>query len=102
MGKVHWTEKALRNVQSIVGYIAEKSPMNAEKVFDRIIETPTILETFPRLGGMVPEFEIEHIREILVYSFRIVYVVKDENVDIIAVTRGASDLTKLIDPANYS
>ena len=43
---------------------------------------------FPRAGRKVPEFDNENIRELLAYSYRIIYELKLDEVTIAAVIHG--------------
>lgn len=40
---------------------------------------------FPRLGRRVPEFEDENVRELIVYSYRIIYQLQNNEAEIAAV-----------------
>jgi toxin ParE1/3/4 len=52
---------------------------------------------FPRLGRIVPELEIENIREIIVGSYRVIYRIREDDVQLLTVHHGARplDLTKI-------
>ena len=41
------------------------------------------------MGRIVPEFGIENIREIIVGSYRVIYRIRDEDVQILTVHHGA-------------
>ena len=43
---------------------------------------------FPRVGHKVPEFDDENIRELAVYSYRIIYRLQGDEVVIAAVIYG--------------
>ncbi len=47
-----------------------------------------ILARFPRSGRKVPEFDDENVRELIVYSYRIIYRLQDNEVVIAAVIHG--------------
>jgi toxin ParE1/3/4 len=47
-----------------------------------------MLTHFPRAGRKVPEFDNENIRELLAYSYRIIYELKLDEVMIAAVIHG--------------
>jgi len=79
MGKIIWTERALYDLQSIYDYIALDSPKNAQNVGLKIVKRVEILTSFPKSGRMVPEFDREDIRELIQWSFRIVYRIVDTN-----------------------
>ena len=47
-----------------------------------------ILERFPQAGRKVPEFDDENIREPVVYSYRIIYRLQNDEALIVAVIHG--------------
>jgi plasmid stabilization system protein ParE len=47
-----------------------------------------ILARFPQAGRKVPEFDDENIRELVVYSYRIIYRLREDEVLIVAVIHG--------------
>jgi plasmid stabilization system protein ParE len=54
----------------------------------RIFALTRTLERFPLSGRKVPEFDNENIRELLAYSYRILYEVERDRVTIAAVIHG--------------
>lgn len=55
----------------------------------KIINSVERLIEFPRSGRIVPEFNVENIREIIFHNYRIVYRIKNTYLEIILVTHGA-------------
>jgi len=47
-----------------------------------------ILARFPRAGRKVPEFDDENVRELIVYSYRIIYRLQNDEALIVAVIHG--------------
>jgi addiction module RelE/StbE family toxin len=82
-----WSPRALHDVESIRDYIAQDSPRIADLVVRRIIKTVERLETFPESGRKVPERNDPEIREVIATPYRIVYRLRDGNVEIITVFR---------------
>ena len=89
---VHWTETALSHLQSIHDYIAKDSKRNADRFVDRITRKSQQIGTWPMAGSVVPEFESPDVREIFEKSYRIVYRILPDRVDVIAVIHGARKL----------
>jgi toxin ParE1/3/4 len=54
----------------------------------RIITSTKTLSDFPMSGRKVPEFDEENIRELIAYSYRIIYAVEKDEVIIAAVIHG--------------
>ena len=66
MAKIRWTVGARRDLHEIVNYIAEDSLAYASNFAERIILAVDRLETFPRLGRVVPEYQDTSVRELIV------------------------------------
>jgi addiction module RelE/StbE family toxin len=92
--KIEWTEPAVTDLETIRDYIKKDSNYYAIRFVERIIEAVESLERFPKKGRVVPEAEEENIREILFYSYRIIYRVETERILILAVIHGARDLSR--------
>jgi toxin ParE1/3/4 len=76
---VRWTSVAFRQFRGIVEYVAAFSPTAGNTLADRITQALDTLETFPRLGRMVLDYQDEAIRELIVGDYRVVYrIVGDE------------------------
>ena len=58
MAKIRWTVGARRDLHEIINYIADDSPAYAINFAERIILAVDRLETFPKLGRIVPEYQI--------------------------------------------
>jgi len=86
--RVVWSPRALADVEAIAAYIASDSPFYANAVVRRVISVTKSLSGFPLAGRKVPEFDEESIREVLAYSYRIIYVVEQEQVTVAAVIHG--------------
>ena len=86
--RVVWSPRALADVEAIAAYIASDSPSYASAVVRRIITSTRTLGDFPMSGRKVPEFDEENIRELIAYSYRIIYAVEKDEVTIAAVIHG--------------
>ncbi len=89
---VIWTEPARDNLRSIYDYIADDSKYYAEEVITSIIEKTEPLDTFPEIGRVVPELMNENIRELFIYSYRIIYeIYPDNNIAVLAIVHAKRD-----------
>jgi toxin ParE1/3/4 len=86
--RIVWSRRAFQDLDAIASYIAQDSPAYASVVLKNIINQTKMLVQFPRSGRIVPEFADENIREILAYSYRIIYRLEGEEVIIAAVIHG--------------
>lgn len=82
---VIWSQPARADLKHIHDFIAEDSKHYARKVAQEIREKTNILEELPNTGKMVPEIGDPAIRELHIYSYRILYEVKGKDCDVLAV-----------------
>ena len=87
--KVHWTDNAQRHLDGIHSYIAQNSPEYAKRMVDRLTRRSQQISAHPLSGRIVPEYEVDRIREGIEGSYRIIYHVKPDQIDVIAVLHGA-------------
>ena len=83
-----WSEEALEDIESIATYIEKDSPIYAKSVVSKFFEKAEILQEFSDLGRTVPEFNDPTIREIFVYSYRLIYRIDEEEILFVAVVHG--------------
>ena len=92
---VKWTYPAKQDLKSIYDYIAKESKFYAKKVADEIFEKSVGLESFPQLGREVPELGDPNIRELIVYSYRLIYEIQASEIKILALIHGKRDFFSL-------
>ena len=83
--KVVWTDTAKHNLRTIYDYIAQNSPAYAKRMVDRLTGRSKQIGVFPLSGRVVPEFEVAQIRELFQRPYRIIYHIRPDSVEIIAV-----------------
>ena len=88
---VHWTDLAVEHLADIHEYLSRTSPGYASRVIDRLTRRSEQIGTFSFSGRAIPEFNNPNIREILELSYRIVYCVRDDRIDVLAVIHGSRD-----------
>ena len=82
---VIWTQAAKADLRSIHDFIKRDSPFYAKRVTQEIIQRTEKIERFPNLGKVVPEIGDDAIREIPVYSYRIIYERGENDIYILTV-----------------
>ena len=92
MVKIIWSDRALKDLESIAGYIAKDSPKYAKITLEKILDKVTILEQFPDSGRMVPEINDPRIKEIIVGSYRVIYERAGKKVSILTVHHSAKKI----------
>lgn len=90
--KVNWTEVAVGHLQYIHDYIARDSKQNARRFVDRISRKSQAIGHWPESGSVVLEFASPKIREVFEKSYRVIYRIHDDRIDILAVIHGARKL----------
>jgi len=89
---VIWSEPAKADLRSIHDFIAHDSRHYAKTVTQDIVEKTDVLNELPRIGRKVPELGQEDIREISLYSYRILYEIKEQDVFVLGVIHKRRDL----------
>ena len=89
MAQVRWTLQALDDLEAICLFVARDAPRVAAVFADRAFRATDRLVQHPRLGRIVPELEIEAIREIILGNYRIIYRIREEEVQVVTVHHGA-------------
>ena len=85
---LEWSEEALEDIESIADYIEKDSPVYAKSVVSKFFEKAELLQEFSELGRKVPEMNNPQIREIFVYSYRLIYKIERTKILFIAVVHG--------------
>jgi toxin ParE1/3/4 len=92
--KVHWTDTAEGHLDALYAYISQDSPEYAKRMVDRLTRRSQQITDFPFSGRRVPEYDIDQIREIIEGPYRIIYHIKPDQIDVLAVIHGAMDVLR--------
>jgi toxin ParE1/3/4 len=99
MAEVIWSNSAIQDLNDIGEYISKDSEKYAEITVSQLFSSTDILEDHPKAGKIVPEFEIESIRELIRGNYRIVYqLTEGQIIQILAVHHSARLLGNVIYP----
>lgn len=85
---VRWSPEATEDLESIAEYIARDSEFYARAVVSKILAASRKIPEQPLIGRVVPEISEEEIRERFVFSYRLVYRIKDSAITIVAIIHG--------------
>lgn len=86
--KVSISESALNDLEAIAEfYTGEGVPEVGARLVEEIVGHFEVLITGPDIGRIVPEFSVEHIREIIHPPFRLVYFREEKEIKIVRVWR---------------
>ncbi|UBF29723.1 type II toxin-antitoxin system RelE/ParE family toxin [Kovacikia minuta CCNUW1] len=72
--------------------MAQNSPQYATRTIDRLTRRSQQIANFPLSGRVVSEFETKQIREVIEGSYRIIYYIKPDQIDILAVLHGSQQM----------
>lgn len=89
---VRWSASASRDLQGIFDYIARDSKVYARQVVENLLGKASEIEPFTQRGRVVPELGDERVRELIVYSYRLMYELHGEDVVVLAVIHGRREL----------
>jgi toxin ParE1/3/4 len=85
--KVFWSDNAAEHLDAIFHYIATNSAVYALKTIDEITRRSEQIATHPLSGRVVPEYNQTQIREVLYRDYRIIYYIKPDQIEVLAVIR---------------
>ena len=89
MIRLVWTRPAVEDVQEIRAYIARDSQRYARIVVERLVAAVERLNDYPLSGRVVPEVGQSTLREVIEPPYRIVYRVRAELLEVVAVVHSA-------------
>ena len=85
---VKWSVPARNDLKQINDYIANDSKYYAQNVIQEIVAKTETLTEFPKIGRIVPEISDQNIRELIVYSYRLIYEISVAGIEILAIIHG--------------
>ena len=94
--RVHWTQNAVEHLVNIYEYIALNSPTYAKGMVDKITRRSEQIADQPLSARKVPEYQNDDIRELIEKPYRIIYRIKADQIDVLAVIHGAQLLPEEI------
>lgn len=86
------TAPAEQHLDRIREHVGANSPRYADELIERIRDRMKQVGDFPELGRLVPRAEPLGVREVFESSYRIIYVVARDHIEILGVVHGSRDL----------
>lgn len=83
--KIQWSPLAVERIGEIADYIAQDSPVAAEKWIHSIFTRVEQVKDFSQSGRFVPEINRKDIRELMIANYRIIYRLETCVVSILTV-----------------
>jgi len=95
MAEVRWTPQAADDLDAIAEFISQDSPHYSSLFVLDVLQAVSRLIQFPKSGRIVPDVNDPTIREVILGSYRIIYRLRQDLVDILTVFHGS----RLLDPS---
>ena len=92
---VIWSIPARNDLKQIYDYIAKDSRYYATNVLENVVSRAENLDEFPEIGKVVPEIGDKNVRELIIYSYRLIYELVSNDVQILAIIHGKRDFSSL-------
>ena len=89
MVEIRWTLQAYEDLDSLTEFISKDSPQYARLFVLDILQGVDRISKFPNSGRMVPELGNPVVREILMGNYRVVYRLRENLAEILAIYHGA-------------
>lgn len=94
--KVVWSAESLNDLDAIYAYIAKDSPIYARRIIERLLNRGDQVAMYPKSGRKVLEMNRADIREIIEGSYRIMYHLTPETIEILTILHGAKLFPELL------
>lgn len=83
-----WSSEALDDIEALAQFIGRDSPHHAQRVVEGLFELGAVIVAHPLAGRMVPELGDPQVRERFLYSYRLIYEVRADRAEVLAVLHG--------------
>lgn len=92
---IKWKESAREDVRDIYSYFLSVSFALADNWSDELEKKLKLIEQFPGMGRMVPDYDVSFIREVFIGSYRLVYSTQEDILKVLAIRPMGRPLGKL-------
>ena len=83
-----WSSQALDDIDVIAEFIARDSLNHAHRVVEGLFALGDQALEHPLAGRMVPELGDPQVRERFLYSYRLIYQIRGDRIEVLAVLHG--------------
>jgi addiction module RelE/StbE family toxin len=94
--KIVWTDPAVEDLEAAVEFIAKDSEAYAANLAQLAVDAAESLARFPNRGHRVPDPALSRFRELIVGSYRLIYLVETKRVLIVALLHGHRALRRAV------
>lgn len=89
--QIRWSPRAVNNLEGICSYIAKDSEYLCCDFAKRVMAITESLIQFSKSGWVDPEYDDFNLREKIYGNYRIVYRLKEEYIEMIAICHSAKN-----------
>jgi addiction module RelE/StbE family toxin len=93
---VVWSDPAVDDLEAAVTFVAKDSEAYARSLAQLAIDAAESLASFPNRGHRLPDRQLSRFRELIIGSYRLIYLVERERVLIIAILHGHRALRRAL------
>lgn len=79
----------MNHLLAIHEYARQNSRIYADRLIDRLTRRSEQISRFPQSGRIVPEYRRNDLREVIERPYRLIYRIREEQVDILAIMHSA-------------
>jgi addiction module RelE/StbE family toxin len=87
-----WTPRARADLKAIYEHIAKDAPLNAKTVTQVLVQKTQAALQIPLIGKKVAEVADDNLREISVYSWRILYHIQHDKIYVLTLVHKRRNL----------
>ena len=91
-----WSDPAVDDLEAAVTFIAKDSDAYARSLAQLAVDVAESLRKFPNRGHRLPDPKLARFRELIIGSYRLVYLVEKKRVLIVAVLHGHRALRRAL------
>jgi toxin ParE1/3/4 len=91
-----WSDPAVEDLEAAVEFIAKDSDAYARSLAQLAVDAAESLRSFPNRGHRLPDRKLSKYRELIIGSYRLVYLVEKKRVLIVAVLHGHRALRRAL------
>ena len=91
-----WSDPAVDDLEAAVTFIAKDSDAYARSLAQLAVDAAESLRKFPNRGHRLPDPKLARFRELIIGSYRLVYLVEKKRVLIVAVLHGHRALRRAL------
>ena len=94
--KIVWSNPAVDDLEAAVEFIAKDSEAYARSLAQLAVDAAESLRHFPDRGHRLPDPKLARYRELIIGSYRLVYLVQRNRILVVAVLHGHRALRRAL------